>query len=67
MKQEKFMDALADLNKAIEMDPEYTKAYMRRGQVYTHLKEFEKALQDYHQVKSRDPRYPDIENSIRYA
>ena len=44
MKQGKFIEALADLNKAIEMDSEYTKAYMRRGQVYTHLKEFEKAL-----------------------
>lgn len=39
--------AIADFNKAIELDPEYALAYSTRGFAYTKLGEKEKAISDF--------------------
>ena len=46
--------ALADLNKAIELSPDQS-AFEARGDVYRHLGEYEKALQDYQRGEAMSP------------
>ena len=65
MRQKDFITALTDLNKSIHLNPDYTKAFMRRGNVYTHMGRFKEAYADYDTVKSLDPNYPELDQSIR--
>jgi tetratricopeptide (TPR) repeat protein len=46
--------ALDDLNKVIELDPEPV-SFRRRGEVYRHLGEYEKALKDFEQGWAINP------------
>lgn len=65
MKEKDFLAALTDLDTSITLNPEYTKAYMRRGNVYTHMGRFTEAYAEYEIVKTHDPNYPELEQSIR--
>ena len=67
MKLKDYMKALEDLNKAISYSPNYTKAYMRRGNVRMQMEEYDEALKDYNEVKNRDPNHPEVDNCIRLA
>jgi len=67
MKTKNYMSALNDLNKAIELNPEYAKAYARRGNAHSQLENYEEALKDYMICKQKDPSYPSIDNSIKLA
>ncbi len=49
-----FEEALEDLDKAIEMDPNIAEAYMKRGRCYQHLKKYDQALADYRKVISME-------------
>ena len=42
-----YPDALAAINKAIQSDPNFAKAYRTRAEIYNHLKDYEKAKSDY--------------------
>jgi tetratricopeptide (TPR) repeat protein len=44
--QDDFNTALADLNRAIELEPEFEDSYALRGQTYCQLKQFTEALSD---------------------
>lgn len=44
-------EALKDLNKAIEINEEYVKAYMKRAEIHMKNKDFEEAARDYERVK----------------
>jgi len=48
VKLKKYQEALNDCNKAIELNPEYAKAYLRRGDIKMELKDFDGATRDYH-------------------
>lgn len=50
-------DAIADLNKAIELDPEYSTAYLLRGSTYLLTGNYERALIDFNKVIELDPEY----------
>jgi Tfp pilus assembly protein PilF len=39
--------AISDLNRAIEIDPNYSSAYNNRGRYYQEIGEFEKASADF--------------------
>lgn len=49
--------AIADYNRAIELDPNYARAYASRGSAYRHLKEYERAVQDYDRALAINPNY----------
>ena len=51
----KFHDAIEDLSRAIDLDPQYQKAYIRRGQCYVEIEQFEEAIRDYEYVLQEDP------------
>ncbi len=44
---EQYDKALEHLNKSIEMDPYHHPSYSKRGETFTRLKQFDKALADY--------------------
>ena len=48
----KYEDALSYLNKAIEMDAEYTLAYKERGKTYLKLKMYDKVLDDFNKYEA---------------
>lgn len=52
IKMENFGLALADANKAIEIDSNYLKAYYRRASAHLFLRKYDEALKDLNYVKS---------------
>lgn len=55
MKLKEYKDALIDCNKAIELNPNYAKAFLRRGEIRMELGEYEEAKQDFNQAHQLDP------------
>jgi DnaJ family protein C protein 7 len=53
-KQGKLMEALRDINKSIQLNERYWKAYFRRGNIYMGLKMYEEAKYDFQKVKDND-------------
>ena len=49
--------AIEDFNKAIELDVNYTEAYLYRGSAYDELKEYERAIEDYNKTIELDVNY----------
>jgi tetratricopeptide (TPR) repeat protein len=49
--------AIKDLNRAIQLNPNYALAYNNRGNAYYALNKFEKAMDDYSQTLEIDPNY----------
>jgi tetratricopeptide (TPR) repeat protein len=49
--------ALADLNRALELDPKDAWAYSHRGLVYSHQHQYQRALADSNRAIALDPNY----------
>jgi DnaJ homolog subfamily C member 7 len=54
-------EALADLDKAIEMNSEYVKAYFKKGDIKLDLEKFDEAMADYNKVKEFAPQTPGLQ------
>ena len=67
IKIKEYVKALTDINKAIELNPEFSKAYHRRGNIRIALEEYSEALKDYNKVKELNSSYPSIESLIADA
>jgi tetratricopeptide (TPR) repeat protein len=55
--QQKYELALADYNKAIELNPNDAKAYYNRGNLYSDQQKYELALADYNKAIELNPNY----------
>ncbi|CAO3663785.1 unnamed protein product [Umbelopsis ramanniana] len=66
-KQKKYQDALADCNKALELDSTFTKVYSRRAACYMELEEYEDAVRDYKQLSDAEPGNREYHNLLRKA
>ncbi|XP_074865694.1 tetratricopeptide repeat protein 1 isoform X2 [Carettochelys insculpta] len=55
MKQDKTEAALSDCSKAIELDPNYIRALLRRAELYEKTEKLDEALEDYKIVLEKDP------------
>ncbi|CAF0768493.1 unnamed protein product [Adineta ricciae] len=55
MKMEKYEAAVQSCTKSIELDPTYTKPYIRRADSYKQIDKLEEALQDYQKILELDP------------
>ena len=64
-KQEKYEQALQDLNKAIECNEKYPTAYHKRGDVNAKLKNFDEAIRDFQNAQELDPQKFNLEEKIR--
>jgi len=55
LKLKKYTEALADCNKSIELNENYAKAYLRRGEARMELGEYEEASRDFNRTHQLDP------------
>ncbi|XP_059589473.1 tetratricopeptide repeat protein 1 isoform X4 [Alligator mississippiensis] len=55
MKQDKTEAALSDCSKALELDPNYIRALLRRAELYEKTEKLDEALEDYKTVLEKDP------------
>ena len=66
-KQGKNMEALKDVDQAIEYNPNYATAYIRRALIYEELKMFDDAKSDLSKAKELDPRNTKIDGYMNEA
>jgi len=59
--------SMADLNKAVELDPEYGFRYQARAYLKTRLKDHDGALADYQKAVDLDPSDPIAYNNLALA
>jgi tetratricopeptide (TPR) repeat protein len=52
-----FANAIADCNRAIELNPEFAEAYSRRGTAYIGQSDYDQALEDFTQAIQLSPEY----------
>jgi DnaJ family protein C protein 7 len=64
-KLNKHDQAILDATKAIELNPEYTKAYQRRVASYMKLEKFEEALYDLNKVKELEPENYEVKRQFK--
>ncbi|XP_050168228.1 tetratricopeptide repeat protein 1 [Myiozetetes cayanensis] len=55
MKQDKTEAALSDCTKAVELDPHYIRALLRRAELYEKTEKLDEALEDYKAILEKDP------------
>jgi len=61
------MEALKDINQSIALNDSYTKAYLRRGNIYMTLKMFDEARYDFQKAKEREPTNQEAIKSLEEA
>jgi DnaJ family protein C protein 7 len=66
-KQGKNMEAMKDADDAIQNNPNYSTAYIRRALIYEEFKMFDDAKADLSKAKELDPSNPKIEGYINEA
>ena len=66
-KLNKNMDALKDVDQAIQYNPNYSTAYIRRALIYEEFKMFDDAKNDLQKAKELDPSNPKIDGYINEA
>lgn len=54
VKMNRLEEALADCDRAIELDESYLKAYLRRAKIHMDMSQFEEAVRDYEKVTKMD-------------
>ncbi|XP_057676314.1 tetratricopeptide repeat protein 1 [Corythoichthys intestinalis] len=57
LRLERKEDGISDCSRALELNPDYVKALLRRAELYEQTEQLEKALEDYQKVLERDPRH----------
>ncbi|CDW86072.1 dnaj heat shock n-terminal domain-containing protein [Stylonychia lemnae] len=60
-------EALADLTKAIEINEDYAKAYLKRGELNLTMQNYEEAVRDFERVKQIDPSTAGISQKVQNA
>lgn len=53
-------DAIEQFSKAIELDPEYTEAYIQRGKIYFEQEKYQASLEDYTRALTFEPEEPNV-------
>jgi predicted TPR repeat methyltransferase len=66
MKRKMWTKAAEDLNRSIELNPNYIKSYVRRAEVNMERGEYTAAIQDYAKIQELDPKI-DMKAKIQEA
>ena len=67
MKLNKNEEGLKSLNLCLKMNPQYSKALVKRGEVHQNLEEWEEAVADYAAAQSIDPAGLNVGQKLKYA
>eukprot|EP01114_Cavostelium_apophysatum_P022679 TRINITY_DN8287_c0_g1_i2.p1 TRINITY_DN8287_c0_g1~~TRINITY_DN8287_c0_g1_i2.p1 ORF type:complete len:359 (-),score=110.12 TRINITY_DN8287_c0_g1_i2:15-1091(-) len=67
MKLKNYNEAIEDCSKAIDLDPAYLKAYIRRAGCYTQVEKHDEAVRDYEKASQMDSENADVQRSLRDA
>lgn len=67
MRQLKYTEALADLNRAVDLNEEYVKAIVKRSELHMVLKQWEEAVRDLEKVKQLEPGTPGLKQRLQEA
>ncbi len=62
-----YKEAIAYYSKAIELNPNYAKAYNNRGITYDELGQYDKGIADYNKAIELDPKYAEAYYNQAYA
>ncbi|XP_037298995.1 tetratricopeptide repeat protein 1 [Manduca sexta] len=65
MKLQEYKRAVKDCTKAIELDDNYMKAYIRRAQCYEATEKFDESLADFKKVLELDPANKEAERAVK--
>lgn len=66
-KMKKFEDALTDLNKAIELNDQYNKAFVKRAEIHKELEQFQEAVYDLDAAAKINPHEFNVGQLIKQA
>lgn len=66
-KLKKYDDALKCLNKAVNLNPKYAKAFFKRGEINQQLENHEDALRDFQTASHLDPKEYNVQDKIKDA
>jgi len=58
-------EALKDCDKCIELCPSFIKAYIKKGNVYFNMKQYQKCIEVYEQAFSHDPENAEVKEAMR--
>lgn len=67
LKKMKYKDAFDLCSQVIEIDPDYGKAYYRRGQAALKLRDYDKSIEDFEKAKQYHPDDPLIQKDMLLA
>ena len=59
LEKSEYVEALVNLNKAIEIDPNYSSAYYLRGNIKDNFEDRHGAMKDYNLAIEKNPKFPD--------
>lgn len=59
LEKEEYVEALLNLNKAIELDPNYSAAYYLRGNIKENFEDRHGAMKDYNMAIEKNPKFAD--------
>ena len=62
--QEEYRDALAEIDKAIDLNPNIALAYARRGSIYYKLGDFQRATMNWNIALKLDPEFEEIQELL---
>jgi len=67
MKMTNYNDAVEDCTKAIEIDPSYVKALLRRAQCYNQMEKYDECVRDYEKLCQLDSENNEYQRNLRDA
>lgn len=59
--------AILDCTKAVELNPSYVKAYIRRAQLYEETEKLDEALEDYKKILTFDSSHTEANYAVRVS
>ena len=62
--QEEYRDALVEIDKAIDLNPNIALAYARRGSIYYKLGDFQRATMNWNIALKLDPEFEEIQELL---
>jgi tetratricopeptide (TPR) repeat protein len=67
LRMQRYASTICDATRCLELDPNYLKAFHRRGKAYLARKEYTNAIKDFQIILEKEPENRDINNDLMTA